>query len=135
MEIVSRIERKILIPLFIKWYFLEHPKFILRVWMNFLKFNMDFFSIPLLLKTFFSYWHGYRWVYQERGIDIWKFLEVKISNLISRVLGALIRSVVIIFGLIFEFVIFFVGAGILLFWILAPIICFVMLIYGIEFLL
>lgn len=135
MEIISKIERKLLVPVFIKWYFIEHPRFLLRVWLNLLKFNIEFFSIPFLLKTFFSYFHGYKWVYEGRGIDIWKFFEVKMSNIISRTMGALIRSFIIIFGLIVEFIIFLGGAGILFFWIFGIFFCFAMIIYGLKFLL
>ena len=64
------------------WYFHDVPKEILKGWRNFLVFNFNYFSIPLLLKTFFSHWRQYKWSY-GRGFDIARYLEAFFSNLIS----------------------------------------------------
>lgn len=101
------------------WQFLEVPKLILKAWKNFLKFGSNYFSIPLLIKTLFSPWKRYRW-FHPRGFDFWLYLETIFSNLIFRVLGAIVRSVLIIIGVFFEILIFFVGLFILLGWLILP---------------
>jgi len=101
------------------WYFLEAPRGILKGWKNILSFNLNYFSVPLLLKTLFSYWHQYQWSY-PRGFDLAKYLEVAFSNLLSRFLGAIVRLTMITFGIIIEILIFFVGIIVLLAWFLMP---------------
>jgi len=101
------------------WQFLDMPRNLLKAWGNFLKFNLNYFSIPLLLKTFFSPWRRYSWSY-GRGFDLGRFFEVFFSNLISRILGALMRVFLIIFGVIAEVFIFIIGIIIFLGWIILP---------------
>ncbi len=117
-----------IVSLWLHWYFLEVPGGILRAFGNFLKFYFHYFSISLLLRTLFSYWRRYRWSY-GRGFDLKRYLSTFISNTVSRFLGALIRSVTILVGLIFELLVLITGIIILLFWICLPII----LIFGFYF--
>jgi len=101
------------------WYFIEVPKNIISGWRNFLWFGMNYFSIPLLLKTLFSHWRRYAWSY-GRGFDIVRYFNVFFSNLMSRILGALMRIILIFIGIIFEIFIFFLGLIILVGWFLLP---------------
>jgi hypothetical protein len=102
------------------WQFFDMPRNILAGWKNFLKFGLNYFSIPLLLRTLFSPWHKYIWAY-PRGLDIGKHLEVRISNLISRILGAILRIFLIILGILLEIFIIFVGLAVFLGWLILPI--------------
>jgi len=108
------------------WQFFGMPGNILRAWRNFLLFNLNYFSIPLLLKTFFSPWRKYRWSY-GKGFDVKRYLEAFFSNLISRILGAILRSFLIFIGLLAEIFIIFAGAIIFLSWLVLP----ALLIFGI----
>ena len=108
-----------IILLWLVWYFIETPQQILKGWKNILSFNFNYFSIPLLFKTLFSYWHQYRWYY-PRGFDIGQYLEVFFSNLISRILGAIIRIFMIIFGIIIETLIFIIGIILIIIWLMMP---------------
>lgn len=129
MEILGKLERESIIFLWWEWYFLKIPREILKAWKNFLKFGLNYFSIPLLLKTYFSHWHGYKWSY-PRGLDIPKMLEVWASNLISRVLGAFIRTFVIGFGLIFEIFVLILGPIFLFGWLFFPLLLIFIFLYG-----
>ena len=102
------------------WHFLEVPREILKAWKNFLLFNLNYFSIVLLLKTFFSHWRRYKWTNQERGFNIGRFFECFFSNLISRILGAVIRTVLIFIGLLVEVFIIFAGAVMFIGWLILP---------------
>lgn len=116
---------------FIYWYLIDVPKQILRAWKNFLKFNLEYFSIPLLLKTFFSHWRRYEWVY-PKGFRMGKYIEIFFSNIISRVLGMLMRIILISTGIIIEILIFFIGGIILIGWFILPILLFIGLGFGFE---
>lgn len=134
MRILETLKRKAILLRWWNWYFFEMPKNILRGWKNYLKFGFNYFSIPLLLKTFFSHWHRYKWAYPSRGLDIGKILETLISNLISRVLGAIIRFFLIIIGLLFEFFIFFAGPLLLIGWLFLPLLLVISFGYGFKIL-
>jgi len=112
----------------LSWQFLEMPRNILKAWGNFLKFGLNYFSVPLLIKTFFSPWRRYVWAY-PKGFDIGKYLEVWFSNLISRILGAVLRFFLIIIGILAEILIVFGGLIFLLVWLILPI----LLIWGLYF--
>ena len=116
------------------WHFSDVAKEILKGWGNFLKFNLNYFSIPLLFKTLFSYWRRYRWSY-GRGFNIARYLEAFFSNLISRILGAIIRSFLIIIGLIVEIFLFLTGLIIFLAWLLLPFLLIGGIFYGFKLLI
>lgn len=108
-----------LILVWLSWQFVETPKGILRGWRNILVFNFEYFSIPLLFKTFFAYWRQYQWHY-PRGFDAGQYLEVFFSNMISRLLGAIVRSLMIVLGFLVEIIIFFAGLFVLIIWFFLP---------------
>jgi len=107
------------------------PKNILLGWKNFLKFGLNYFSLPLLLRTFFSPWRRYTWAY-PRGFDVGKYFEVFISNLISRILGAVLRIFLIIIGVLAEVFIIFAGAILFFGWIVLPILLITGLVFGFK---
>jgi hypothetical protein len=116
------------------WHFKEVPEEIIGVWKNFLKFNLEYFSIPLLIKTFFYPWHRYEMFY-GRSFEIGRYFETLFSNLIFRILGALMRSVLIFVGLLAQIFIFFVGVIIFISWLLLPLFLILGLYYGFKILL
>jgi len=113
------------------WQFFEMPGNILKAWRNFLLFNLNYFSIHLLLKTFFFPWRKYKWSY-GKGFDIKKYFEAFFSNLILRTLGATIRSFLIIVGLLVEIFIIFAGIVIFFSWLILPILLIAGLIFGLN---
>jgi len=122
----------IIIQYFI-WHFLDAPKELARAWRNYLRFFLHFFSLPTLLKTLFSPWHGITWSY-GRGFSFKRYAETIISNGFSRVIGLCLRLVLISLGLVIETVIFVIGLLILFCWFFLPVILILAIIYGIKLL-
>lgn len=104
---------------FLLWYLWKMPKEIFKSWLNFLKFGLDFFSVPLLIKTWFAPWRRYSWDY-GRGFDIKRYLETLFSNLITRTIGAVVRTILILIGLGAEIIILCLGPLALAAWFLLP---------------
>lgn len=104
------------------WHFYEAPRFILKIWKNFIAFSVELFSTPLLLKTFLSPWRKYNWRY-PKGFDIGKIFETLTSNIFSRFLGAIVRTCLIIGGVIFQAFILVAGLALFLGWLLLPVFC------------
>lgn len=118
----------------VDWRWRDVPKGILSGWKNFIYFGLDYFSLPLLLKTFFSPWRRYYWSY-EKGFKIIKHLEVFFSNSLSRILGAIVRSFLILTGIVT--VVFILLAGLLVFigWLILPVILIAGIIFGLKIIL
>lgn len=104
---------------YLEWHFFDVPRAIFSAWRNFLVFNLQFFSVGPLLKTLFSPWHRYKSSY-GKGFDIKKYLEAFVFNVITRIIGAVIRSVLIISGIAVEVFILLVGIIILISWLILP---------------
>jgi len=116
---------------FISWYYFERTKKIVQIWKNFLKFNLAYFSTGFLLKTFFSPWRKYQWSY-GLSIDIGRYFHVFLSNLVSRILGSIVRFFLIIIGIIFELVIFLLGMAVILAWIFLPAILIIVFLFSLR---
>ena len=101
------------------WQFYKMPKFLLQAWNNYFMFATNFFSVPLLLKTFFSPWRRYKWNY-PKGFDIFEFFNTLISNAVSRILGAMMRIVLIIMGICFQVLVALAGLLVFVGWVLVP---------------
>ena len=114
-------ERQNIFNTWFLWHFYEMPKFLFYAWNNYLKFGSNYFSIPLLLKTFFSPWRRYRWMY-PKSFDVVEFFNTLISNTFSRILGSICRAVLITFGVLFQIFIFIAGIVIIIFWLFIPLI-------------
>ena len=118
---------------YIFWQFWESPKNVFAAWLNFLKFGLHYFSLQLLLKTLFSPWRRYRWYY-PRGFYPAKYLEVFLSNLISRILGMVLRVFLLIAGISFEIFIFFAGLIVFFGWLALPLLLIRVFFYGLSIL-
>lgn len=105
--------------LWFSWQFYEMPKFLLSAWNNYLNFVSNVFSVGLLLKTFFAPWRKYNWSY-PKGLDIIGFLNTFISNVFSRILGAMMRIVLIVAGILFQIFVILAGLIIFIAWLLIP---------------
>jgi len=116
------------------WQFFEMPRNILKGWRNFLKFYLNYFSIPLLIKTLFSPWRQYRWSY-GRGLDIGRYLGAFFSNLIFRTLGAIFRLFLILIGIFVESLIIIGGAIVFVGWFVLPVLILWGLLFGIQIVL
>jgi hypothetical protein len=98
----------------LKWWYVDGWKQRANIAMERLASTMDYFSIDLLLKTMFSLFRqdGAGRVDGPLGLKIRAFFD----RLISRILGAIIRSTVLILGLVVIFVQVVLSTIVLLFW-------------------
>lgn len=115
----------------LKWHFFEVPKKILKVSRNFLVFNFNYFSVFTLLKTLFAPWRRSKESY-GRGFDLKRYAATFIGNMISRILGLIVRIVIIVIGLIVEVFIFLCSIIVFFSWIFAPLIIFILISLGIQ---
>lgn len=114
---------------FLRWFYIDEPRRILQTGRNFLIFGWHFFSIGYFLPRLFSPWHrdlsGY-----GRGLDLKRILHVLGWNLISRLIGAILRIAVIILGIAFETAVAAATLAWFIFWFVLPLASAAFLILG-----
>jgi hypothetical protein len=119
---------------YLAWQFLDVPKGVMTGWRNCLQFNLNHWSVPLLLRTWFSPWRQYKSSY-GRGFSFTRYFEAFTFNMTSRVLGAIMRTFFIILGILTEVMVFLAGAVVFLFWLILPFLLLGGLFYGWKILL
>jgi ATP-dependent Clp protease ATP-binding subunit ClpA len=98
------------------WHYLQAPKKYLQIWGNYLRYFVGYlFPVGSLLKTLLAPWKRDVLSY-GRGFELKKWLETMVMNQFSRVIGAVIRSIVIVFALFVEFFAFIFGFLGFIFW-------------------
>jgi hypothetical protein len=128
------VEKKNIFSSWILWHYVVSLKEIYQRWKDLLRFSLDYFSIPFLLKTLFAPWRKYKVSY-GKGFNIGKILESFGFNAFSRFLGAVIRIVVIFIGFLTEALIIFFGSFIILLWIVLPLITILGLFLSLQWLI
>ena len=119
--------------LYLEWQFFDTPKSILRAWQNCLRFNLNYWSVHLLLRTLFSHWRRYHYSY-GRGFNFKRYFESFTFNMMSRVIGAIMRTVFIVCGMVTEIFVFAVGAVVFLIWLTLPLLLILGFYYGFKIL-
>lgn len=105
---------------FFAWYFEQGVHELLEIIKNYLVFFWRFFSVPELLFTLFAPWHRDVTIKTWRGLHPIRSLEIMSENIFSRCIGALIRTVVIGFGILWWLGALVVAGAVLFVWLAFP---------------
>lgn len=124
----SGLERKR--PNFFYWYYNDGIHELLEIWKNHLFFVWRNYSILELFRTLFSPWRRDVTNKNWRGLHPLKTLEIIFDNLFSRLIGALVRILIILFGLIVFAVVLILGIVATFIWISAPLLVIVIFVYA-----
>jgi ATP-dependent Clp protease ATP-binding subunit ClpC len=82
------------------WFYSEGQRYILQKCILMIGNVAHFFSIPLLLKSLFSPWKRLVAEDNSAGFNLQKALEAFSYNLVSRGIGSVVRTFLILFGLL-----------------------------------
>lgn len=77
-----------------QWQYVEGPRWIMRLAWNLERASWKFFSIDIMLKTLVAHWHKDAMVFD--GGTLTELFTVMLWNVVSRLIGFIIRSVVIL---------------------------------------
>ena len=125
----------ILIKNYFKWHYSLAFVDIFHIWRDMTLFVFNFFSISTLMRTFFSPWKRLYAQRNTKGFDVFDMVSTHFVNMVMRVVGALMRSVLIVVGLltigvvVIGGVIFFIG------WMVMPFLIVFLCVAGIHLLL
>lgn len=116
------------------WHYTRAFREFFHVWMNLIWFTIHFFSLPQLLRTWIS---PYKRITEERqqGFSFEDWLGTVLVNILSRIVGAILRTTIIIAGTASLLFVIAFGATIYVLWILLPILTLTLFIAGISFIL
>lgn len=119
----------LILPGYFLWHYTFAFRDIWRLWMNALWAVNRVFSIPLLLRTLFAPWKR---ILETEGkrFDLEDWAARQVVNLMSRLVGAVVRLVVIGLGCLSLIATIVLGVGVYLFWVAAPLIIAVLFLSG-----
>ncbi len=117
---------------YLLWHYSRAYIQFFNVWKNLLWFIVKFFSIPQMLRSWISPWKR---ITEDRK-KAWNIEDMAgsfVINILSRFIGAIMRTVVIISG-IFSLLVTFVGGLVTyLIWTVAPALIVFLIILGIVY--
>ena len=115
------------------WHYSRALREIFSIWKNFVWFVGHFFSIRQLAASWFSPWkrtvtgRGEKWNFEDLAGYI-------IVNIVSRIVGTVIRTVIIFLGVVSLIATIISGVIVYMFWILAPFVLIALLGFGLTLL-
>ncbi|MFM2340050.1 MAG: hypothetical protein RLZZ360_686 [Candidatus Parcubacteria bacterium] len=110
-----------------RWHYTNALIVYLRILKNFWWFIVAYFSIPLLIKTLFV---PYKRMTESSTRTISSWLEARVMNTLSRLVGLLVRSCLLITGLISLGALIGIGVCGYMIWLGLPILTILLGIYG-----
>lgn len=116
------------------WHYTKAFGEIFHIWKNFMWFVTHFFSLRQLAASWFSPWKR---TVEDRG-EKWNledFAGYIIINILSRLVGTVIRTIIIFLGIVSLFVTFLGGIALVTFWVLTPFILIILLGFGLTLLI
>lgn len=115
---------------FTKWYLYKTHINIIKTWLNFLIFIINFFGIRYHLLTFFIPWHLISIKITNKN-RVKAFFFKLVNRLIGTIIGTIARTITIIGGIISLIIVFFIGIVIELIWLFSIIILIYILYKGV----
>jgi hypothetical protein len=111
------VNKNLMLGFFAWWYTSQFIRVLLIIRYLFIR-TWDNFSIGLLFKSLLAPWR--KDVLGGKGLSLNEKLQVAIMNVMSRVIGFFMRSVVILAGLLFCLTLFILSCAGLIFYLLVP---------------
>jgi len=124
----------IILPGYLLWHYSRAYRDLIHVWGNLVWFVLNVFAIPRHLFTLLAPWH--RMLEPRTGrFDIEAWAERVVVNIMSRIIGLIVRVVVIIAGLVSLLTTGVAGLALLIVWAALPLLPALFLLLGVTFLI
>lgn len=116
---------------FIVWYFSSAIKSLINFFIKSLKFVLYFFGFSFHLHNFFSPWKQIAVSY-GRGFRAQVFFSNFALNSTSRLIGAFLRFLIIIWTMLFFLFIVILGTAVIFLWLALPVLLVYLIISGVS---
>jgi len=120
-------EAIIFIKNYFVWHYLWSLSDLFHNWLLVIRFVINYFSIPILLKTLFRPWRRMGEV--RKGIFDFEFILI---DMLMRFVGFVLRTAMIFLGFIATFLSIIIGPILFVFWVALPLFVLVFFWYGIK---
>lgn len=120
-----------LTPIYLRWHYSTALLDMFRIDGNIFWFLWHFFSVPDTFRTFFNPWERMGEKY-KKGFDVESFASILITNTIMRIVGILMRTILLFFALIFFIISSIVIVVAFLIWLFLPFIMLALAYYAIK---
>ena len=104
---------------YMQWHYKTAPAALFHIWLNIMRYTEQLFSIRLHAHTLFSPWHRIVDAPRKR-FSLEEWAASTIVNLLSRLIGFVLRSVIIVVGLLMMVLLGIALVPALLVWYTAP---------------
>ena len=118
------------VPLYLAWHYSRGIREIAAIVARLEKMLLEAFSVKALLRTFFTPWRRIGEEYDKRNPSQW--LGTFIVNTLMRFIGVLVRTGILVFGVILVVLGIILGIALLLLWLIAPAAVVGLLVMGIK---
>lgn len=116
---------------YIIWHYTRAILEFSHIYKNILSFLLNFFSIPILVQSYFAPWRRMGEDYTKNIVtDLEDVASVFVVNLIMRIVGMVMRTVIIVFGLLLVSVVALFYPVLLILWLILPLILVVLVMLG-----
>jgi len=115
---------------YFKWHYSRAILEFTQVYKTLLKFVYNFFSIPILIKTFFSPWRRLGEAYPKDKMDFENMASTFVINSLMRLVGIFMRSLLILIGAGFLLFMLLFYPFLVLVWLLLPLLSLFLFIMG-----
>jgi ATP-dependent Clp protease ATP-binding subunit ClpC len=105
---------------FLTWHYSKGLEFYINWWLSYFNWINNYFSLALLIKTLFAPWKRLIEVDTSPGFNIKREFETLMFNIISRVMGAIVRFILFWVGIVLIFMTFLGGIFGMFFWVAFP---------------
>lgn len=106
---------------YLRWHYFSAPKFIFYLTGNYLYFIGHIFSVKLLAKTLLSPWRKEVAKKTKPGFNLQEIIDTFSFNIISRILGFIVRISALFASFIFLIIVVLLGSLLFILWFLIPI--------------
>ena len=114
---------------YLYWQYIAGPRWLAILIWNIQRVILRAFSVPVLLKTMFAVWHKDRIRYGSTS-SVGTIIRAMTLNAISRAIGFIVRSTVLLVWAVSEIVYIFIASAVFVLFILWPIISLGAIIIG-----
>lgn len=83
---------------YFRWHYTDAPFTMFHIWINFMRYAEQLFAVRLHILTLFAPWHRMTETPQRR-FDLEAYAAAAVINIVSRFIGFLLRSTLIVIGL------------------------------------
>lgn len=115
---------------YMHWHYRYAPAALFHIWLNYMKYTEQLFSVRLHAHTLFSPWHRIT-DQPHKKYDLEELAASFVVNMMSRVIGFLLRTTMIISGLVTLSILTIATVPLLLIWYTAPLLVTCSILVGI----